>query len=134
MHNHVIESLINNNFQHFQSLIRFESCLVRGHKCSITYGQTNINCRQIITYSLNAVYNWNLTVFLVSIILSGLFTNKTPDFVKVDGWTVIFVVCLVEMSHTNFTEVSRMVFVHKSSVVMLTTSLSSTSGMFSVFA
>ena len=40
---------------------------------------------------------------------------------------------LVEISHTNFSEVTRMVLVEQNSVMVLTSSITSTTGMLSVF-
>ena len=41
---------------------------------------------------------------------------ETPEFVNVDGRAPVLVAGEVEMTHTNFTEVTRMVFIKVSSV------------------
>lgn len=53
---------------------------------------------------------------------------------EVDDRLPELVLCLVEISHADFTEVSRMVFVDVRSVMMLTTSHTTTTGMFSVLS
>ena len=54
--------------------------------------------------------------------------------VEVDDWLPESVLHLVEVSHTDFTEVTRMVLVHVCAVVVLTTSKTTTTGMLSVLA
>merc|ERR1712130_315907 len=68
---------------------------------------------------------------LTSILSSGLLRHQGPQFVKIDsGLVKVGVVGMhVEVPHSNLSEVSRMVFVKVDSVVMLTTSVSTTSGM-----
>merc|ERR1719431_1901099 len=67
------------------------------------------------------------------IINTSLFTNQGPEFIKVHCGTVILVHGFVEVEHTNFSKVTRMVFIHQGSMVMLTTSFSTATGMFTVF-
>jgi len=54
--------------------------------------------------------------------------------VKVDDWLPEVVLLLVEVSHTDLSEVTRMVLVHVGSVVMLTTSETTTTGMFAMLS
>jgi hypothetical protein len=53
----------------------------------------------------------------------------STDLIQVDDWFPEVVALLVEVSHTNLSEVTRMVFIHVGSVVMLTTSETTTTGM-----
>ena len=54
--------------------------------------------------------------------------------VEVDGGLPESVLHLVEVSHTDFTEVTRMVLVEIGAVVMLATSQTATTGMLPVLA
>merc|ERR1711964_587610 len=51
-----------------------------------------------------------------NLFLGILLTNRSwhegPDAVEVDGGTVVHVLSLVEVAHTNLSEISRVVFVH----------------------
>lgn len=49
--------------------------------------------------------------------------------VEVDDWLPELVLQLVEVAHTDFTEVTRMVLVHVGAVVVLTTGKTTTTGM-----
>ncbi len=62
--------------------------------------------------------------------------DEGPDFVNVDDGTVVEggVVMLVEVPHTNLAEVTGMVLVEVDSVMMLTTGITTTSGMLPVLA
>ena len=70
----------------------------------------------------------------VLVLVADFLTNQGPDLVKVDNGTVELVVGLVEVSHTDLTEVTRMVLVHVDTVMMLTTSKTTTTRMLSVLA
>lgn len=59
---------------------------------------------------------------------------KSTYLVQVDNWLPEVVALLVEVSHTDLSEVTRMVFVHVCSVVMLSTSKTSTTGMLAVLS
>lgn len=54
--------------------------------------------------------------------------------VKVDDWLPELILCLVEVSHTNFSEITRVVFIDVRSVVMLTTGHTTTTGMLPVLS
>ena len=60
--------------------------------------------------------------------------HTATHLVKVDDWLPESVLHLVEVAHTDFTEVTRMVLVHVCAVVVLTTSKTTTTGMLSVLA
>ena len=60
--------------------------------------------------------------------------GTTTDLVEIDDWLPELVLLLMEVSHTNFTEVTWMVFVHVRSMMMRTTSKTTTTGMLPVLA
>jgi len=77
--------------------------------------------------SLLAINDWDLSG--LSVRDSGLLRNEGPNLLNVDGWAVISVASEMEMSHTNLTEITRVVLIEVDSVVMLTTGLTSTTWM-----
>ena len=85
-----------------------------------------------MTYLLEGIDNGNL--FSVLVLLTNTFTSKSPDLVKVDNRTPVDVVLQVELTHTDLTKVTRMVFIHVDTVMMLTTSKTTTTRMLSVLA
>ncbi len=82
----------------------------------------------------NAIDNQSLVSLSADVFLSGLLGDQVPKLVKIDGWAVLSVLVESENSDSFLTEISRMVFEHVDSLVMLTSSLSSTRVMFSVLA
>jgi len=66
-------------------------------------------------------------------LLSDFFAYEAPEVIDVDGWAEVLVLLQVEVSHTDFTEVTWMVLVEVDSVMMLTTSQTSSTWMLSVF-
>merc|ERR550534_2792613 len=89
--------------------------------------------KNFVVTSLNTIDNRSRTFRFLRIVSACLLTDQGPEFIKVDRWTVIFVHRLVIVQHTDFSEVTRMVFVEQGSVVMLTTSFTTSTGMFSMF-
>jgi len=87
--------------------------------------------------SPGTVNDWGL-LLVVGILGSGLLGHQSPELVQVDGGVVGGVDgeigVLVEVPHTNFAEVSRMVLIEVDPVVMLSTSVSTTSGMLPVLS
>ena len=63
-----------------------------------------------------------------------LLGDEGPDLVDVDGLAPVTVAELVEVSHTNFTEVTRMVLVKIDTLMMLTTSKTATTRVLTVLA
>ena len=70
----------------------------------------------------------------LGVLLTGLFRDEAPDTVEVDDGSPELVLSLVEVSHTDLTEVTRVVFVEVNSVVMLTTGITTTTRVLSVLA
>ena len=82
---------------------------------------------------LDAVDDGCLILDGLVLLESGL-GEERPKLLDVNSLTVVGVSTEVETSHTNLTEVTRMVLVEVNPVVMLTTGLTTTTGMLSVLA
>lgn len=65
-------------------------------------------------------------------LVSLLLLNQRPQLLDVDLWLPEVVSLLVEVSHTDLTEVTRVVLVQVGSVVVLTTSHTTSTGILSV--
>merc|ERR1712168_500875 len=89
--------------------------------------------KNFVVTCMHTIDNRSRTFRLLGIISACLFADQGPEFVKVDRWTVIFVHRLVIMEHTDFSEVTGMVFIEQGSVMMLTTGFTTSTGMFSMF-
>lgn len=68
----------------------------------------------------------------LQVLVSLLGVNQRPQLLQVDLWLPEVVSLLVEVSHTNLTEVTRVVLVHVGSVVVLTTGLTTSTRVLSV--
>lgn len=68
----------------------------------------------------------------LQVLVSLLLVNQRPQLLQVDLWLPEVVSLLVEVSHTNLSEVTWMVLVHVGSVVVLTTSLTTSTRVLSV--
>jgi hypothetical protein len=66
--------------------------------------------------------------------VTGLLGNERPELVEVDDGLPEVGLLLVEVSHTNLSEVTGMVLVHVGTVVVLTTSKTTTTGMLAVLS
>jgi len=74
---------------------------------------------------------------LASSVLGSLvvtFPGNTKDLVEVDRRAVGSVLQDMELAHTNLTEVTRVIFIHKNSVVMLSSGVTATTGVLSVLS
>jgi hypothetical protein len=80
---------------------------------------------------LNDVDDWNFVSFLDGT-FTVLLSNQRPQFVEVESWGEFVIAVQMEIAHTNFAEVSGMVFVVVDSVMMHTTSVTTTSRMLTV--
>merc|ERR1712168_1068780 len=89
--------------------------------------------KNLVVTCLYTIDNRSRTFRFLRIVSTCLFTDQGPEFVKVDGWTVVFVHRLMVVQHTDFSEVTGMVFVEQGTVMMLTTSLTTSTGMFTMF-
>ena len=67
-------------------------------------------------------------------VLAGLLGDEGPESVQVDDGAVLAVAGQVEAAHTDLTEVTGMVLVHVDTVMVLTTSKTTSSGMLAVLA
>jgi hypothetical protein len=80
---------------------------------------------------LNDVNDWNFVGFLGGA-LSVLLSDQRPEFVEVEGWGEAVVTVQVEVSHSNLSEVTRMVLIKVDSMMMHTTGVTATSRMLTV--
>jgi len=74
---------------------------------------------------------------LSSSVLGGIvesFSGDAKDLVEVDRWAVSSVFQDVELTHTDLTKVTRVIFIHQNSVVMLSSGITATTGMLSVLS
>lgn len=74
---------------------------------------------------------------LASSVLGGLvesFPGDVEDLVEVDRGAVGSVFQDVELTHTDLTEVTRVIFIHQDSVMMLSSGITATTGMLSVLS
>ncbi len=74
---------------------------------------------------------------LSSSVLSGLivtFPGDVEDLVEVDRWAVGSVFQDVELTHTDLTEVTRVIFIHENSVVVLSSGVTATARVLSVLS
>lgn len=65
---------------------------------------------------------------LVLIFKPHLLRHESPELVDVNGGTPEFVLCHVKISHTQFAKISKMVFIKVGTVMMLTTSITTSTG------
>lgn len=68
----------------------------------------------------------------LQVLVSLLLWDQSPELVKVEDRSPELVLLLVEVPHTDLTEVTRVVLIHVDSVVVLTTGLTSTTRVLSV--
>lgn len=80
---------------------------------------------------LGAVNDWG---FASGGLVANLLWDKRPQTLDVDGWAVVLVLVEMEHSHSNLSEVSRMVLVTVDTVVMLTSGVTATSRMLPVLS
>lgn len=66
------------------------------------------------------------------IFLTKLLGNQSPDTVKVYARSVELLLGLVEVTHTDLTEVTRVIFIEVDALVMLTTGVTATGRMLTV--
>ena len=68
------------------------------------------------------------------VLFTRLFRNEGPDFVEVDGGAVELVHGLVEVPHTDLTEVTRVELIEHNSMVVLSTGVTATTRVLAVLA
>lgn len=86
------------------------------------------------TYEFHQINDWNFAVLAFSAFNAGLVADQGPQFVQSDGWAELVVAVQVEIAHTQFTEITGMVFVEVDAMMVHTTSITATSRMLSVLA
>jgi len=65
---------------------------------------------------------------------TGIISNKGPNLVQVDDWAEVLVLVQVEVTHTDLSKVTWMVFIKHDSVVMLSSCITATSWMLSMLS
>ena len=68
------------------------------------------------------------------VLFANFLSSQSPECVQVHDWAVILVALEMEVSHTDFTKVPRVVLIEVNSVMVLTTSITTTSWMLAVLA
>jgi len=78
--------------------------------------------------------DWDGILGRISLLImsAGLLAHQTPQTISVDSWAVELLLGLVEITHTNLTEVTRVIFIEVDTMVMLTTSITTTTWMLTV--
>jgi len=80
------------------------------------------------------VEDGGLVALLGEVLIALLGGDERPELVEVDGGLPEAVLHLVEVAHTDLSEVTRMVLVDVGPVVVLTTGHTTTTGMLAVLA
>jgi hypothetical protein len=80
------------------------------------------------------VEDGGLVALLGEVLIALVGGNERPELVEVDGGLPEAVLHLVEVAHTDLSEVTRMVLVDVGPVVVLTTGHTTTTGMLAVLA
>merc|ERR1711865_530076 len=86
---------------------------------------------------LGHVNDWDLAPSLNLLLLvlgASLGGDKSPETVDVDDWAEVHVLGLVEVTHTDLTEVTRVIFVEVNAMVMLTTSVTASTRVLAVLS
>jgi hypothetical protein len=86
------------------------------------------------SYRLGDINHRNKASLVLSGLLPLLVGNEGPNFVEIDCGQVLGVLGEVVVPHTNLTEVTRMVLVEIDTVMVLTTSITATTGVLPVLA
>jgi len=97
-------------------------------------GETTLSKELGVTSSEQVDYRNGITGGLGEVLLARLGGDKSPQLVEVEGGLPELVVGLVEVSHTNLSEVTGMVLVHVGPVVVLTSGQTTTTGMLAVLS
>jgi hypothetical protein len=71
---------------------------------------------------------------VILVLFNGKWFQESAHLVQIDDWLPEVVFLTMEVSHSDFSEISRMIFVHVYTVVVLTSSQTSTTWVFPVLA
>lgn len=85
------------------------------------------------TYELNDVNDWNFVGFLGSA-FSVFLSDQRPQFVEIECWGEAVIAVQVEVSHSDLSEITGMVFIIVDSMMMHATGITTTSRMLTVLA
>ena len=84
--------------------------------------------------SLGYINHGSLSVRSSSSLSTNILRHKCPKLGDVDGRLVSDIVLQVEPTHTDLSEISRMVLVKQDTVMVLTSSITTSTRMLSVFS
>ena len=76
---------------------------------------------------LRAVENWCLST--LDCLCHHFVTENSPELVDVGNRAKVLIAFQVVVTHTNFTKVTRVKLIHQGTVVMLTTSVTTSTGV-----
>lgn len=82
--------------------------------------------------SLEAVNDGNLAISASLSLLTDTLGKKSDESINVDSGAVVLVLSLVEITHTELTEVTGVILIHHGSVVVLTTGITTTTAVLTV--
>lgn len=88
----------------------------------------------IYTYKFNQVNDGGFGTLLLLKFSNFVDADQRPQLVQVKSRAEFVLTAQVEVSHTNFTEVTRMVFVEVDAMMVHTTSVTATTRMLTVLA
>jgi len=74
----------------------------------------------------------DVRVFSEALLLGG--RDERPEFVDIDGWSPVRILHVVEVPHTDFTEITRVILVEVCSVVVGTTRETPTTWVLPMFS
>jgi hypothetical protein len=69
---------------------------------------------------------------VVGVLGASLGRHKSPEFVKVHSWAMEHLLGAMEITHTNLSEVTRMVLIKVNTMMMLTTGATATTWVLTV--
>lgn len=83
---------------------------------------------------MNQINDGSLRILLLLQFIDFVDADQRPQLIQVKSWAEFVLATQVEVPHTNFTEVTGMVFVEVDAMVVHTTSVTATSRMLTVLA
>ena len=78
--------------------------------------------------------NINDGSLLLALEVLNVETRESPETVEVDDGAVVLGILVVEVAHTDLTEVTRVILIEQDTVVVLASSVTTTSGMLTVLS
>ena len=91
------------------------------------------SCKNQNSYQLGYIDKRRCTLFINLCFFVYTFRHQAPESINIKHGTEIWIFLIVKSSHSNLSKISRMVLVHQYSVMMLSSGVSSTSRVSSMF-